>query len=138
MLPARGAAEPTVLNAFFALIEPYPPGSLVRLSDGRAGRIRERTADVEKPVVEILWDGDGEVLPSSLIALVDHRDLTVSAIIFVHDPFRPPPPLHDDGWAGRMVGASEREPKHDAGDPEAIVRRRARMATRMGSPPHAS
>lgn len=135
VLPARGVAEPTVLKAFFASIEPWDPGSLARLSHGRAGRIRERTADVEEPDVEILWDGDGdgEVLPPSLIALADHRDLTVSAIIFVDDPFQPPP-LHDEGWVGRMVGASEREPKDDAGDPEVIVRRRAGMATRMGSP----
>jgi HD-GYP domain-containing protein (c-di-GMP phosphodiesterase class II) len=69
-------AHPSVVHAFLDAVAPYPVGSLVRLSDGRAGRIL-RAGTGSRPVVEVNWGPDGRVTDPVEV------DLTASPTLFV-------------------------------------------------------
>ncbi len=54
---------PAIVEAFVASIAPYPPGSYVRLADGRAGRVRAVGAGTLELTVVV--DADGTAIAPS-------------------------------------------------------------------------
>lgn len=72
-------AEPEIVAAFCAAVDPYPPGSFVRLSDGRGGRVLERGAPGARHV-RLLWDGSGEPIPAEDTPVGPETGLSVTAV----------------------------------------------------------
>lgn len=62
MIADRGAFHPGLLSAFIALIGLYPPGTYVKLSDGRVGMVSGAGESIDRPVVKILRFFDGSRL----------------------------------------------------------------------------
>lgn len=68
--------DPHVIRALISVVPPYPPGSAVRLSDGRCGICIDHTpVDPCRPVVQVVPDIDridpGETLPDESIDLFE-------------------------------------------------------------------
>jgi HD-GYP domain-containing protein (c-di-GMP phosphodiesterase class II) len=58
MSEAGRLAHPTIVTAFLESVAAYPVGTMVRLSDRRAGRVRAPGTGT-RPVVVVHWDPDG-------------------------------------------------------------------------------
>jgi HD-GYP domain-containing protein (c-di-GMP phosphodiesterase class II) len=61
ILQGRGVLfDPSVVDTFARVVAPYPPGSEIRLADGRRGLVVSvpRT-EVGRPLVRVLWDASG-------------------------------------------------------------------------------
>ncbi len=57
--------HPDLLENFFRIVGIYPPGTLVELDTGELGIVvKENVEDIERPVVEILYDPSGERVPA--------------------------------------------------------------------------
>jgi HD-GYP domain-containing protein (c-di-GMP phosphodiesterase class II) len=74
--PMRSRFDPTVLAALLTVVPPYPPGSIVRLSDGRwAVAIDHNPEQPCRPVVQIIPSPDaldeGDAEPGETIDLSD-------------------------------------------------------------------
>ncbi|MBD3220274.1 HD domain-containing protein [bacterium] len=63
MIGDPGAFDPGLLAAFVGSLGLYPPGSQVRLNDGRLGTVTAPGEDVVLPSVRITHRPDGELLP---------------------------------------------------------------------------
>lgn len=72
------AAGP-VIDAFMRGVAPYPVGEVVRLSDGRGGRVT-RLGTPSRPVVEVLFDENGEPADPEAVDLARHPSLFVAAV----------------------------------------------------------
>lgn len=72
-------ARAEVTEAFTASVDPYPPGSLVRLSDGRGGCVLDMGAPGRRSV-RLLWDAAGEPIPPEDIAVGRGTFLDVCAV----------------------------------------------------------
>ena len=67
------AFDPEVVAAFCAIVAPYPPGDLIELTDGRGGVVAAvPSANVDRPVVRVLGDGEPYDLP-----LVEHPRIRI-------------------------------------------------------------
>lgn len=69
-------APQSIVAAFMSSVAIYPVGSQVRLSDGRVGRVRE-TGAAGRPVVEVMFDADGENVEPVF------EDLAMSPTLFI-------------------------------------------------------
>lgn len=74
----RLAAGP-VIDAFTRGMAPYPVGVVVRLSDGRGGRVT-RLGTASRPVVEVPLDENGEPADPEAVDLARHPSLFVAAV----------------------------------------------------------
>ncbi len=63
MLGDQGAFDPGLLAAFVGRLGLYPPGSEVRLSDGRFGTVTVPGPDIASPTVRVTHDPAGQLLP---------------------------------------------------------------------------
>lgn len=57
-----------VVAAFTAAVDPYPPGALVRLSDGRGGCVLEHGSPGAR-VVQVMWDDAGDPIAPREVAV---------------------------------------------------------------------
>lgn len=57
---SEGLASPRVIDAFAKSIAPLPRGEVVSLTDGRMGVVKDYTDTALRPVIEVLWDREGE------------------------------------------------------------------------------
>lgn len=94
--PMRSTFDPQVLGALLAVAPPYPPGSIVRLSDGRyAVCIDHHPGDPCRPTVQIIPDPDnldvddlppGETIDLSelphRLSVAEHEHYNVSDLNF--------------------------------------------------------
>jgi putative nucleotidyltransferase with HDIG domain len=71
MLKDEGAFDPGLLHAFITTLGLYPPGSQVRLSDGRHGSVLAAGRDLDKPRVRVLLDAAGRPLREADQEVVD-------------------------------------------------------------------
>ena len=83
-------APERLCRAFADLVAPYPAGALVRLSNGRGGRVVGCSTRL-RPVVEVSWDARGEPCGPDLVDLAEHPRLLVTEISLVDEG--------GDGWA---------------------------------------
>jgi HD-GYP domain-containing protein (c-di-GMP phosphodiesterase class II) len=52
--------DPAIVETFKKVVAPYPPGSEIRLTDGRRGVVSVPPAQLDLPTVRVLWDEHGE------------------------------------------------------------------------------
>jgi HD-GYP domain-containing protein (c-di-GMP phosphodiesterase class II) len=71
MLGMPGHFDPGLLRRFMQVTGLYTAGTRVRLDDGRVGRVLRQTADLDRPVVEILEEPDGSPLDRVPLPVVD-------------------------------------------------------------------
>lgn len=71
MLSDPGAFDPTALGVFVRAVGLYPPGSRLRLSDGRCGIVTAAGDDPERPHVLVTTDPDGNDLSEELCPELD-------------------------------------------------------------------
>jgi HD-GYP domain-containing protein (c-di-GMP phosphodiesterase class II) len=75
--------DPDVVRVFQSTVAPYPPGSKVVLSDGFCGLVKEvRTDNVTRPIVRIIMDPSGTMIPPREIHLAKSPDLTIVSTAF--------------------------------------------------------
>ena len=60
MLNDKGAFHPGILAAFISMVTLYPPGTYIRLSDGRVGMVVEVTEEIDRPNL-LITGGEGGV-----------------------------------------------------------------------------
>jgi HD-GYP domain-containing protein (c-di-GMP phosphodiesterase class II) len=80
--------EPELLEKFFRHLGVWPVGSIVALSDGRVGVVRENhEQDVRRPVVEILSPGNGQNGQNGgeTVDLLRDRNLVITEALNPHD-----------------------------------------------------
>ena len=69
--------DPKLLANFFKVIGIYPPGTLVELDDGSIAIVlKESAIDMNRPQVEILYDGSGNKMSRSSIVNLLEKDRT--------------------------------------------------------------
>ncbi|MEM9253264.1 MAG: HD domain-containing phosphohydrolase [Planctomycetota bacterium] len=107
--PRRGEFDPELVKVLLKLIQPFPVGTKLKLSDGRLGVVCERSRDPFEPIVAIAYDAQGRLLPAerieSPVRLTGRGGLHVVAcgdedLGYVHDR-APEAALGDaggDGW----------------------------------------
>jgi HD-GYP domain-containing protein (c-di-GMP phosphodiesterase class II) len=71
MLKDKGAFNPTILHAFISGIGLYPPGNIVRLTDGTFATVVAAGADIERPQVQITHQASGQALADGDRQFVD-------------------------------------------------------------------
>jgi HD-GYP domain-containing protein (c-di-GMP phosphodiesterase class II) len=82
--PYRRFYDPVLVKVFSRLIQPFPIGAKLRLSDGRfAVVVAYNRQDPFKPSVVIAFDTEGERLPNSGLVgplmLADHPELSIGS-----------------------------------------------------------
>ena len=78
---AGTAFDPLVAEVFRELVAPFPPGSEVKLSDGRRGVVASVPEHaLDRPVVRVQLSRNGSGPGFDEIALVDYPELSVSAL----------------------------------------------------------
>lgn len=82
----RGAGsdfDPEVVDIFRSFVAPYPPGTPVVLSDGTCGLVKEvRPGAVTSPIVRIITDASGNLVPPREIDLSQSTELTIVSTKF--------------------------------------------------------
>ncbi len=67
-----------VVSVFQSSVAPYPPGTRVRLSDGRGGLVQEvQMGAVTSPVVRVIVNAAGALIPPEVVDLSTAVDLTI-------------------------------------------------------------
>jgi HD-GYP domain-containing protein (c-di-GMP phosphodiesterase class II) len=75
------AFDPDVVDVFKRVVAPYPPGTEVRLSDGRRGVVASVPPDkLDQPVVRIGWDAGGASVSPYEVAMASEPGLLVSCV----------------------------------------------------------
>jgi HD-GYP domain-containing protein (c-di-GMP phosphodiesterase class II) len=75
--------DPEVVEVFRSFVAPYPPGTRVVLSDGNCGLVKEvRQEAVTAPIVRIIVDPSGVLVPPREIDLARMPDLTIVSTEF--------------------------------------------------------
>jgi HD-GYP domain-containing protein (c-di-GMP phosphodiesterase class II) len=70
--------DPEVVDIFRTFVAPYPPGTNIVLSDGRAGLVKEvRPEAVTRPIVRILMDASQTMITPEEIDLSRSPELTI-------------------------------------------------------------
>ena len=75
-----GDFDPEVVDVFRSSIAPYPPGTAVRLSDGRGGivkQVRPGPETIKYPVVRVVMDSAGALVPPQDVDLFREPGLTI-------------------------------------------------------------
>ena len=80
MLNDKGAFDPGVLHAFIQALGLYPPGNVVRLSDGSFGNVVEAGNDIERPLVQLIRDAEGKAVEDEEELMVDLADDTTGGL----------------------------------------------------------
>ena len=85
MLADPGAYDPDYLAAFVRTVGLYPPGSRVRLSSGEVAQVMRAGPRVDRPIVRVLLDADGNARaegdrPDLDLASAEHAQITVSEL----------------------------------------------------------
>jgi HD-GYP domain-containing protein (c-di-GMP phosphodiesterase class II) len=93
----RGSAfDPEVVDAFSAIVAPFPPGDPVELSDGRGGVVAEvPEGAVDRPVVRVIGDGEPYDLP-----LAEHPGVQICGWEDMHSGHELP-----NRWADRLAAS---------------------------------
>jgi len=65
--PHRGQYDPELVGYLLKLVQPFPVGTKLRLSDGRGGVVCARSEDPFTPTVAIAYDERGNLLPADRI-----------------------------------------------------------------------
>ncbi|MDX9911725.1 MAG: HD domain-containing protein [Phycisphaerales bacterium] len=131
--PYRNWIDPIVFKGLLAVAPAYPPGSIVRLSDGRMGAVVEWfPEDPCRPTVQIIDEDEGAPVihtgdrERERIALRRHPDLTITHVGGVdvsRDNFYPSSPgefdlaLHEKG--GVSISGDETIAPHEESDDHA-------------------
>lgn len=67
-----------VVSVFQSSVAPYPPGTLVRLSDGRGGLVQEvRMGAVTSPIIRVIVNAAGALIAPQVVDLSTAVDLTI-------------------------------------------------------------
>jgi HD-GYP domain-containing protein (c-di-GMP phosphodiesterase class II) len=75
--------DPEVVSIFQSFVAPYPPGTRVVLSDGFCGLVKEvRLGAVTTPVVRVITDSSGRMIPPREIDLAREPGITIVATHF--------------------------------------------------------
>ena len=75
--------DPEVVDVFKSFVAPYPPGTRVVLSDGYCGLVKAVRPDaVRQPIVRIIMDPSGTLVPAREIDLATSPGLTVVSTQF--------------------------------------------------------
>ncbi|MBN2417477.1 hypothetical protein JXO52_16695 [bacterium] len=75
MEDAPAVYHPDLLNNFFSVLGKYPPGTLVELDTGEVGMvIQAGVQDVNRPQVELLYDGGGRPLEETTSVNLIEKD----------------------------------------------------------------
>ncbi|MEO0965659.1 MAG: HD domain-containing phosphohydrolase [Planctomycetota bacterium] len=81
--PYRGQFDPELVKALLKLIQPFPVGTKLKLSDGRSGVVCERSTDPFEPIVAVAYDETGRLMPAerieSPVRLMGRRGLHMTA-----------------------------------------------------------
>ena len=84
------AFDPEVVAVFRESVAPYPPGTGVVLSDGRCGIVKEvRQGAVMRPVVRIVMDAAGVLIPAEELDLEGAPDVSIASTAFDPSDARP-------------------------------------------------
>ena len=59
MVDDTGCFDPWALRAFIAVMGAYPPGTMVRMTDGRTGVVLSVGAEIDRPLVRLTHDAMG-------------------------------------------------------------------------------
>ncbi len=75
--------DPDVVTIFRSSVAPYPQGSRVVLSDGYCGLVKDvRPEAVKTPIVRIIMDPSGALIPPREIDLSKATDVTIVSTQF--------------------------------------------------------
>jgi len=75
--------DPEVVEVFRSFVAPYAPGTRVVLSDGFCGLVKQVKPDaVKTPIVRIIMDGAGTMVPPREVDLSKQRGVTIVATDF--------------------------------------------------------
>ncbi|MCB2216920.1 MAG: HD domain-containing protein [Desulfobulbaceae bacterium] len=91
MLRDKGGFHPAMLASFISAIGLYPPGTMVRLSDGRKGLVTATGPSIDRPRVRITNAPDGAEIPPTdqyqlNLQAGEHRSLSVSELLLAEAP----------------------------------------------------
>ncbi len=86
MIGDKGAFHPGLLSSFISLIGIYPPGTYVKLSDGRVGMVSGVGNIIDRPKVKITHLQDGSRLEEADcyevdLGIIDRNSLQVSRLL---------------------------------------------------------
>ena len=86
MLKDRKSFNPAMLAAFIAALGLYPPGTIVRLVDGRQGMVVSVGPKIDRPRVKLTHDAEGNELSAEAqlqvnLASGEHRALAVEKLV---------------------------------------------------------
>ncbi|MEM6334046.1 MAG: HD domain-containing phosphohydrolase [Planctomycetota bacterium] len=65
--PGRLQFDADIVDRMLKLVQPFPMGTKLRLSDGRSGIVCAKSSDPFQPVVAIAYDAAGNLLPAEQI-----------------------------------------------------------------------
>ncbi|MEO0586931.1 MAG: HD domain-containing phosphohydrolase [Planctomycetota bacterium] len=109
--PQRRQFDPDIVDRMLKLVQPFPMGTKLRLSDGRSGIVCAKSNDPFQPVVAIAYDAAGSLLPAERIEapvqLAGRGGLHMVAcgdedLGYVHDEAEPMAPGDGGTQAGRL------------------------------------
>lgn len=86
MLEDKGAFDPGLLASFISVLGLYPPGNVVRMSDGSQGVVMATGSAIDRPTVKIISDPSGRESKEGEEKLIDldaykRRDLFVEELL---------------------------------------------------------
>ena len=86
MITDKGAFHPGLLSAFISIIGIYPPGTYVKLSDGRVGMVVGAGSLIDRPKVKITQLYDGTLMEEEGryevdLGTIDRHSLKVSRLL---------------------------------------------------------
>lgn len=90
MLKDTGAFHPALLASFIKLVGLYPPGTLVKLADGRYGMVVSQTEELDRPNIRINIEKKGRLLGKEEQYMIDlteeaRRDVRVERLVLRHN-----------------------------------------------------
>ncbi len=91
MLRDKGGFQPAMLASFISTIGLYPPGTIVRLSDGSKGMVVLTGPKIDRPRVRITHAPDGEEIPPTDQYQInlwtgEHQTLSVTELLLTEAP----------------------------------------------------